>query len=201
MVLAMAMRAILILGGVALARHFDWLLYIFGTYLLWAAVRMWRPQHPAATPPRNPVWRWLRPWLRTTDDNPQGRIFLYRRGLWYATPLLAVLITLEMSDVTFAFDSVPAVLSVTRDPFVAYTSNILAVLGLRALYFLLQHVIERCWLLHYGLSLLLAFIGVKMLTAQFHEIPLGASLVFIAVILAASIAGSFLFPRPRPVAR
>jgi len=197
-VVAMAMRAVLILGGIALARHFGWVFYLFGAYLLWAALRMLRPQRTLVTPGRNYVWHWLKPWVRTTEDNPEGRIFVRQHGRWFATSLFAVLLTLEMSDLTFAFDSVPAVLAVTRDPFIAYTSNILAVLGLRALFFLLQHVIERCWLLPYGIAVLLGFIGLKMLTTQFYEVPLAASLAFIALVLAGCIAGSWLVKPPSP---
>ncbi|HVU37494.1 MAG TPA: TerC/Alx family metal homeostasis membrane protein [Opitutales bacterium] len=197
MVVAMAMRAVLILGGVAFARHFSWVFYLFGAYLLYAAVKMWRPQRSPAAPGRNPAWELIQRWMHTTEDNPDGKIIVHRHGRWSATPLLAVLLTLELTDLTFALDSVPAVLAVTTDSFIAYTSNILAVLGLRAMFFLLQHVIERCWLLHYGLAVLLGFIGLKMLTAHFFEIPLGASLVFIALVLGGSIAGSWLIPRPR----
>ena len=197
-VVAMAMRAVMILGGVALARHFHWVFYIFGAYLLYAAAKMWRPQQLPAAPGKNPLWNLAKHWLHTTEDNPDGKIFLRRQGLWFATPLLGVLLTLELADVTFAFDSVPAVLAVTTDSFLAYTSNILAVLGLRALYFLLQHIIERCWMLHYGLAVLLGFIGLKMLTAKFFEIPLAASLAIIAVILAGSITGSWLVTPKRP---
>ncbi len=196
-VVAMAMRAVMIVGGVALARHFHWVFYVFGAYLLWAAVKMWRPQKLPVAPGKNPLWNLAKHWLPTTEDNPEGKIFLRRHGLWYATPLLGVLLTLELADVTFAFDSVPAVLAVTTDAFIAFTSNILAVLGLRALFFLLQHVIERCWMLHYGLAGLLGFIGLKMLLAHFLPIPLELSLVIIAVILAGSIGGSWLIAPQR----
>lgn len=196
MVAAMVMRAVMILGGVALAKHFNWVFYIFGAYLLYAAVKMWRPQHAPTAPGRNPAWALIKRWMHTTADNPEGKILVHRQGRWAATPLLGVLLTIEMSDVTFALDSVPAVLAVTTDSFLAYTSNIFAVLGLRAMFFLLQHVIERCWLLHYGLAILLGFIGLKMFTARFMEIPLAASLGFIAVVLVGSIAGSWLFKRP-----
>jgi len=194
---AMAMRAVMILGGVALARHFHWVFYLFGAYLLWAAVKMWRPQKLPAAPGKNPLWNLARRWLHTTEDNPDGKIFLRRQGLWFATPLLGVLLTLELADVTFAFDSVPAVLAVTTDAFIAFTSNILAVLGLRALFFLLQHVIERCWMLHYGLAVLLGFIGLKMLTADYLTVPLAASLAIITVILAGSVGGSWLIKAPQ----
>jgi tellurite resistance protein TerC len=191
---AMVLRAALILGGVALARRFDWIFYIFGAYLLWAAWRMWRPQAESKVPKRNYIWDWLRQRVPATEDNPKGRLVVRRDGRWLITPLLAVLLTVELADALFALDSVPAVVAVTRDPFVAYTSNILAVLGLRALFFVLQHAIERARLLHYGLALLLGFIGIKMLLAKIYEVPLGVSLGVIAVILVGSIAGSRLVP-------
>lgn len=196
MVAAMVMRAVMILGGVALAKHFNWVFYIFGAYLIYAAFKMWQPQHAPSAPGRNPAWELIKRWMHTTEDNPQGKILVHRHGRWAATPLLGVLLTIEMSDVTFALDSVPAVLAVTTDSFIAYTSNIFAVLGLRAMFFLLQHVIERCWLLHYGLAILLGFIGLKMFTAHFLPIPLAASLGFIAVVLIGSIGGSWLIKRP-----
>ncbi len=191
---ALVLRAVLILGGVALARRFEWLFYIFGAYLLWAAWRMWRQSEKPRAPGRQWVWHALRRWLPATEENPQGRLWVRRDGRWLITPLFAVLVTVELADALFALDSVPAVLAVTRDPFIAFTSNILAVLGLRALFFALQHVIARCHWLHYGLALLLGFIGLKMLLAKVYDVPLGASLAVIAVILAGSILGSWLIP-------
>jgi tellurite resistance protein TerC len=187
---AMVLRAGLILGGVALARRFEWVFYIFGAYLLWAAWRLWRPREGSPVPGRNRIWDWLRTRLPATENNPAGRLLVRRDGRWLITPLLAVLLTVELVDALFALDSVPAVLAVTRDPFIAYTSNILAVLGLRALFFVLQHAIEKCRLLHYGLALLLGFIGLKMLLAKIFEVPLGVSLAVIVVIMAGSILGS-----------
>ena len=191
---AMVMRATLILSGVAMARRFEWIFYIFGAYLLWAAWRMWFPRANSLQLGRNRVWESLRRWLPATEDNPAGRLVVRRAGRWLITPLLAVLLTVELADAVFALDSVPAVLAVTRDPFIAYTSNILAVLGLRALYFVLQHAIERCRLLHYGLALLLGFIGLKMLLVKIYDVPLGASLAVIALILGGSILGSLFVP-------
>jgi len=198
---AMVMRAVMILGGVALAKHFHWVFYLFGAYLVWAAFRMWQPQQhqPKAGP--NPIWNVLQRWVPTTEENANGQIFTCHGGRWCATPLLAVLLTLELTDVTFAFDSVPAVVAVTRDSFLAFTSNIFAVLGLRALFFLLNHVIERCWLLHYALALLLGFIGLKMLLARVYEPPLAVSLGFIILVLAGGIAGSWLVKPKSPVVR
>jgi TerC family integral membrane protein len=191
---AMVLRGALILGGLALARRFEWIFYIFGAYLLWAAWRMWRSRLGSPTPGVNRIWDWLRRCLPATEDNPAGRLLVLREGRWLVTPLLAVLLTIELADALFALDSVPAVLAVTHDPFIAYTSNILAVLGLRALFFVLQNALERGPLLHRGLALLLGFIGLKMLLEKIVHVPLGISLVVIGLILAGSIFGSRFAP-------
>ncbi len=191
---AMMLRGALILGGVALARRFEWVFYLFGTYLLWAAWRMWAARERVLGPARHRMWNRLRRWLPATENNPGGQIIVRRDGRWLITPLLAVLLTVELADALFALDSVPAVLAVTRDPFIAYTSNILAVLGLRALFFVIQHAIENCRLLHYGLALLLGFIGLKMLLAKIYDVPLGVSLAVIVVILSGSFLGSRFAP-------
>ena len=193
---AMILRGILILCGVQLARRFDWVFYIFGAYLLWAA---WKLAWPRKTSSRKNVpalWPWLRRWLPSTEENTGGRLLVQRAGRWLITPLFAVLVTVELVDVTFALDSVPAVVAVTRDPFLAYTSNIFAVLGLRALYFVVENVIERCWLLPYALAGLLAFIGAKMLLMKVYEVPLVVSLGVIAVALGGGVLGSWLCPSP-----
>jgi len=152
-------------------------MYLFGAFMIWAAWRMWRGQDGPSAPEQNFLSHRLHGWLG-------------------ASSFLTILITLELSDVTFAFDSVPAVLAVTRDPFLAYTSNVFAVLGLRALYFLLAGALERCWLLHYGLALLLGVVGLKMLASGFYQPGIGLSLGVVAVIMFGSIAGSLLIKRP-----
>jgi tellurite resistance protein TerC len=163
---AMVLRGILILGGVELARRFDWVFYIFGAYLLWVAWKLAWPRRSSSRKSVPALWPWLRRWLPATEENVDGRLMVHRDGRWLITPLFAVLLTVELVDVTFALDSVPAVVAVTRDPFLAYTSNIFAVLGLRALYFVIEGVIERCWLLPYALAELVEFIGDKMLLAK-----------------------------------
>lgn len=193
---AMILRAILILSGVELARRFNWVFYIFGAYLLWAAWKMVRPPAASIKNHTPALWPWLQRWLPTTEENPGGKLVVRRDGRWLFTSLFAVLLTVELVDVTFALDSVPAVVAVTRDPFLAYSSNIFAVLGLRALYFVVEKVIERCWLLPYALAGLLAFIGAKMLLMQVYEIPLGVSLAVIAIALAGGVVGSWLVKAP-----
>lgn len=193
---AMILRAVLILSGVELARHFDWVFYIFGAYLLWAAWKIMRPRQAAVRNYTPALWPWLRRWLPTTEENADGHLAVRRDGRWLITPMFAVLLTVELVDVTFALDSVPAVVAVTRDPFLAYTSNIFAVLGLRALYFVVENVIERCWMLPYALAGLLAFIGAKMLLMKVYEVPLAVSLAVIALALAGGVLGSWLYPRP-----
>jgi tellurite resistance protein TerC len=194
---AMVLRLGMIVGGLALLRRFEWVLYGFGAFLIWSAWRTWRTDPGNIKPEKISATSWLRRFLPMTEDSDGARFFIRRNGRWLATPLFAVLITLELCDVLFAFDSVPAVLAVTHDPFLAYTSNVFAILGLRSLYFLLAGVIERCWMLHYGLALLLGFIGVKMLAARWYDFPLGLSLAVIGVLLGGSIAGSLLIPRKK----
>jgi len=193
---AMILRGVLILCGVALARRFDWVFYIFGAYLLWAAWKLAVPRQPSKRKSVPALWPWLRRWLPSTEENTGGQLVVHCAGRWLITPLFAVMLTVELVDVTFALDSVPAVVAVTRDPFLAYTSNIFAVLGLRALYFVVENVIERCWLLPYALAGLLAFIGAKMLLAKIYEVPLSVSLIVIALALVGGVLGSWLYPRP-----
>ena len=193
---AMVLRLGMILGGLALLQHFEWVLYVFGAVLLWSGWRMWHSSETGVEPGKNPVLRWLHRYVPMSDKYDGTRFFTIQNGKRAATPLLAVLIALETTDIVFAVDSVPAVLAVTRDAFVAYTSNVFAILGLRSLYFLLAGAMERFWLLHYGLAALLAFIGTKMLVAHWVAVPLGVSFAVIFLLLGGSIAGSLLV-KPR----
>ena len=196
---AMVLRLGMILGGLALLQHFEWVLYVFGAVLLWSGWRMWHSSETGVEPGKNPVLRWLHRFVPMSDKYDGTRFFTIQNGKRAATPLLAVLIALETTDILFAVDSVPAVLAVTRDGFVAYTSNVFAILGLRSLYFLLAGAMERFWLLHYGLAALLVFIGAKMLVAHWYPIPLGVSFAVIFALLGGSIAGS-LMVKPKKVA-
>jgi tellurite resistance protein TerC len=198
---AMVLRLVMIVGGLSLLQHFEWVLYVFGVVLLWSGWRMWGASEANVEPGKNPVLRWLHRFVPMSDKYDGTRFFTIQNGKRAATPLLAVLIALETTDIVFAVDSVPAVLAVTRDAFVAYTSNIFAILGLRSLYFLLAGAMERFWLLHYGLALLLGFIGVKMLLAHLYPIPTGVSFAVIFMLLGGSVAGSLLVKAPGDVKR
>jgi tellurite resistance protein TerC len=190
---ALVLRMGMILGGLALLKHFGWVLYVFGVILLWSGWRMWRSSESGVEPGKNPVLKWLHRYVPMTDKYDGTRFFTNQGGKRMATPLFAVLIALETTDVIFAVDSVPAVLAVTQDAFIAYTSNVFAILGLRSLYFLLAGAMERFWLLHYGLAALLGFIGAKMLLAHVLPIPPALSFAVIFVLLGGSVGGSLMF--------
>lgn len=184
---AIVLRTLMIFGGSYLVARFDWLLYVFGAFLLFTGVKMaWSKEDEAALGEK-PLVRWLRGHLRLTDDLHGERFFIRQNGLWFATPLILVLILVEFSDVIFAVDSIPAIFAVTTDPFIVLTSNLFAILGLRAMYFMLAGVAERFSLLKYGLALILVFIGVKMLIVDIIHIPVAVSLGVVAVILAATL--------------
>ena len=192
---ALVMRGVMIGAGAFLIEQVHWVTYVFGGFLIVTAVRMARQKEGGIAPEANPVIRMLRRIVPLTKRY-HGHRFIVRRGRrWAATPLLLVLVLLETTDVVFAVDSIPAVFGVTRDPFIVYTSNVFAILGLRSLYFVLAGVIGRFHFLKLGLSAILAFVGAKMVLAEVYHVPIGASLAVIAGVLAAAVAASFLFPR------
>ena len=180
---AIVLRTIMIFAGSWLIAQFDWLLYLFGAFLLFTGVKMALAKEDEGDIGDKPMIRWLRSRLRMTDKIENERFFVRRSGLLYATPLLLVLILVELSDVIFAVDSIPAIFAVTTDPFIVLTSNLFAILGLRAMYFLLAGVAERFSMLKYGLSVILVFIGVKMLIVDFYHIPVAISLGVVFGIL------------------
>jgi tellurite resistance protein TerC len=184
---ALALRAALIFTGVALLDRFDWVLYLFGALLLLTAVKVARHSGPAVQPERNLVLRAVRRIVPTTDEYDGQRLFTRRDGAWLATPLLAVLVLVETSDVVFAVDSIPAILGVSHEPFIVFASNAFAILGLRALYFCLSGVAARLPGLNIGLGVILAFVGTKMLLAEIVHVPTGVSLAVIAVVLAVTV--------------
>ncbi len=183
---AIVMRATMILVGVALVDRFAWVLYIFGVFLVFTGGRMLFAENIAEPPKSNKLLLYLRRVLPLTEEFHSDHFVIRKMGLTMVTPLFLVLVMIELTDVVFAFDSIPAILGITTDPFLAYGSNIMAVVGLRALFFVLAGLIERIRYLHIGLGLVLVFIGLKMLIAERIHIPTWLSLVVISVIIGAS---------------
>ncbi|HAA0750602.1 TPA_asm: TerC/Alx family metal homeostasis membrane protein [Salmonella enterica] len=180
---AIVLRTIMIFAGTWLITQFKWLLYVFGAFLLFTGVKMALAKEDESGIGEKPMVRWLRGHLRMTDTIENEHFFVRKNGLLYATPLLLVLIMVEFSDVIFAVDSIPAIFAVTTDPFIVLTSNLFAILGLRAMYFLLSGVAERFSMLKYGLAVILVFIGIKMLIVDFYHIPIAISLGVVFGIL------------------
>ncbi|MCE0241586.1 TerC family protein [Klebsiella pneumoniae] len=184
---AIVLRTIMIFAGSWLISQFDWLLYVFGAFLLFTGVKMALAKEDDSGIGDKPLVRWIRSHLRMTDKIESERFFTRKNGVLFATPLLLVLILVELSDVIFAVDSIPAIFAVTTEPFIVLTSNLFAILGLRAMYFLLAGVAERFSMLKYGLSVILVFIGVKMLIVDFYHIPVAISLGVVGGILAVTL--------------
>ncbi|EDB6910107.1 TerC family protein [Salmonella enterica subsp. enterica serovar Brandenburg] len=180
---AIVLRTIMIFAGTWLITQFEWLLYVFGAFLLFTGVKMALAKEDESGIGEKPMVRWLRGHLRMTDTIENEHFFVRKNGLLYATPLLLVLMMVEFSDVIFAVDSIPAIFAVTTDPFIVLTSNLFAILGLRAMYFLLSGVAERFSMLKYGLAVILVFIGIKMLIVDFYHIPIAISLGVVFGIL------------------
>jgi tellurite resistance protein TerC len=191
---AIVMRAVLIYLGVLLIEKFDWMFYVFGLFLFATGVKMLLVGGQQPDLARNPVLRWIRGHMRVTDTYHGERFFVVKQGLRHATPLFLVLVLVEVTDLIFSVDSIPAIFAVTTDPFVVFTSNIFAILGLRAMYFLLADMAERFHLLGYGLALIVMFIGGKMLIMDLYKIPIPWMLGTVLAILAVSIAASLLRP-------
>ena len=187
---ALVMRAGFILAGGALLQRFHWLLYVFGAFLLFTGAKLLWQRNEEPSPTENSIVRFVRRLFPVTEGYRGAAFTVKEGGKRRATPLLLALVTVELSDVVFAVDSIPAVYAVTNDPFIVFTSNIFAILGLRSLYSLLARVIEQFHLLKVGLALVLLFVGAKMLTAGLVTIPIAASLAVIAVILGGAIVAS-----------
>ncbi|WP_338560614.1 TerC family protein [Erwinia sp. E_sp_B04_7] len=182
---AFVLRTMMIFAGSWLVSEFSWILYIFGAFLIFTGIKMGMEgsSDEAGSIGDKPMVRWLRGHLRMTETMEGEKFFVRRNGILFATPLLLVLIMVELSDVIFAVDSIPAIFAVTTDPFIVLTSNLFAILGLRAMYFLLANVAERFHMLKYGLAVVLVFIGVKMLIVDFYHIPVSISLATVGSIL------------------
>lgn len=192
---ALVMRGIFIGAGVALLDQFNWLVYLFGAFLLFTAVRLALRRDREADPRRNPIVRVARRWFRISSDYDEQRFFTRRNGVLMATPLFLALLVVESTDVIFAVDSVPAVLSITRDPFIVYTSNVFAILGLRALFFLMSGFLSRFRYLKSGLIVVLALVGLKMLVSEFYEVSAAVSLGVIAGVVGTVVLASYLAVR------
>lgn len=194
---AIVMRAAMILAGVWLVQEFAWLLYVFGVLLVVTGIKMliFAEQQPDLD--KNPILRWMRKHLRVTQEFHGERFFVIHNGLLWATPMFLVLVLIEASDLIFAVDSIPAIFAVTTDPFIVFTSNIFAIMGLRALYFLLADMAERFHLLKYGLAIVLVFIGSKMLAAPWFHMPVHWSLAIVGGIILSSVVLSLTLTRDR----
>ena len=192
---AIVLRAIMILAGAWLVREFNWVLYIFGALLVITGVRMVVMAEKKPDLEMNPVLKFARRHLRISDGQHGEKLTVMKDGVRYFTPLFLVLILIETSDLVFAVDSIPAIFAITTDPFIVFTSNIFAIMGLRVLYFLLADVAGRFHLLKYGLAMVLTFIGAKMLITPWYHVPVAASLVIVAVLIGSSVVASLVATR------
>ena len=192
---ALVMRGAFIAAGSYVLEQFHWVLYLFGAMLVLTGLKMLRRQS-SFSPADNPVVRWLRRWLPMTDHYHGERFWVRERGRWLATPLFLVLVLVEASDLLFAIDSIPAIFAVTREPFLVFTANVFAILGLRSMYFLLADVVHRFIYLKVGLAVVLVFVGLKMLIMDVYQIPVVMSLLVILGVMAGSIVASLRRTRP-----
>jgi tellurite resistance protein TerC len=193
---ALVMRGLFILAGVSLIRRFEWITYLFGAFLVYSGFKLMRQGETEIHPEKNPVLRLFRKAFPVTRDYVAGSFFIRDPGL-YATPLFIVLLVIETTDVLFAVDSIPAVLAITLNAFIVYTSNVFAILGLRSMYFALAGMMEVFDYLHYGLSVVLIFIGAKMLASRYVEIPTVWALAIVLLVLATSVAASVWRPKTK----
>jgi len=191
---ALLMRGAFIAAGVALLENFDWIIYVFGGFLVLTGIKFGLQKNKEIDPGTNPVLKLFRKIVPVTDTFINGKFFVKIDGRRFATPLFVVLIAIETTDLIFAIDSIPAILSITTDPFIVYTSNVFALLGLRSLFFAVASMMRLFHYLQYGLGVILAFIGIKMMIATIYEIPVGIALGVIAGVLLISVVVSVLWP-------
>jgi TerC family integral membrane protein len=190
---ALITRGIFILAGVSLIQRFHWLIYFFGALLVYSGIKLLRQGDEEVDPEKNPVLRLFRKWMPVTEDYVGERFWVRQPGL-YATPLVVVLLVVETTDIVFAVDSIPAVLAITLNAFIVYTSNVFAILGLRSMYFAVSGMMEWFEYLHYGLSVVLIFIGAKMLLSHYIEVPTVVALGTVAGVIAVSVVASLVWP-------
>jgi TerC family integral membrane protein len=196
---ALVMRAIFIFAGIALLQRLHWIIYVFGALLILTGIKMAMEKDKEIHPDKNPLLKLFRRLVPVTEDYHADHFFVKQAGHYAATPLFIVLLVVETTDVIFAVDSIPAILSITVDPFLVYTSNVFAILGLRALYFALAGVMQLFHYLHYGLSAILVFVGAKMLLADVYKLSVGVALGVIAGILLIAVIASLMRPQQRDV--
>ena len=192
---ALIFRFLFIFAGVALIERFFWVKYLFGAFLIYSGIKLVFRSDDAVRPEKNPFIKWLGRAMPVTLDFHGEKFFIRKRGLLTATPMLVVLIVIETTDVVFALDSIPAILAITRDPFLVYSSNVFAILGLRALYFAVAGLLGLFHYLDYGLAVVLSFVGLKMIGEEIVHISTGLSLGIIGLVLSASILLSWFFPK------
>ena len=197
---ALVLRAVFIVVGAALLERFHWIGYVFGAFLIVTGVRLFLHRASEVDPERNPLFRLFRRFVPSVADYRGGQFTVVEAGKRYATPLLLVLAAIEATDIVFAVDSIPAIFAVTKDPFIVFTSNIFAILGLRALFFALAGMMEKFPYLNIGLSVVLVFVGAKMLVAGIYKVPIVVSLAVIVSVLGAAVVAGFIRPpKPAPV--
>jgi len=194
---ALLMRVVFIFAGVALIEKFHFAIYIFGALLIYTGYKMFYHNNAKIEPEKNPLIRFFKKFMPVTPQLHEDNFIVKLNGKRYATPLFLVLLLIESSDLIFAVDSIPAILAITQDQFIVYTSNVFAILGLRSLYFALAGIVHRFWLLSFGLAVVLVFVGIKMLLVDLYKIPIEWSLIFIATIIAGSIVLSLKIKRTK----
>lgn len=195
---AIVFRALMIFFGVALINKFDWIIYVFGAFLLFTAFRMLFHKEAEFNPKKSKMFRFLKKLFPISYKMDGDRFFIKRMGVKAATPLFVALVIIELTDILFALDSIPAILAITADPFIVFSSNILAILGLRSMYFLISRMLTKFRFINYSLVVILAFVGVKMMLSHTVEVPEWLSLGVIGVSLASGIIASILIPDPNP---
>lgn len=195
---ALVMRAALIAAGATLLARFHWIIYVFGGFLVFTGIKMFFQSEMAPDLAKSPAIRLVRRLVPVTDTYRGDRFWTRENGRLWATPLFVALVVVEFTDLIFAVDSIPAIFAVTSDPFIVYTSNVFAIMGLRSLYFALASIIEKFHYLKIALALILTFVGVKMLIVEFYKIPIGLSLAVVATLLAGAVAASWMWPPHKP---
>jgi tellurite resistance protein TerC len=196
---ALIMRAFFIFAGVALISKFHWVIYIFGLFLIYTGIKMLFYKEQKIEPDKNPFVKLFKKILPVTENFQEGNFFVKINSKTFATPLFIVLLVVEFTDLIFAVDSIPAILAISDDTFIIFTSNVFAILGLRALYFALAGVTKYFYYLKYGLTVILVFVGVKMVIVSIYKIPIGYSLLTILGILVVSVMLSVIFPQKEKV--